>query len=63
MQERLDSTYLDSRASIDYNEHDELQMGIIVDKIVDEMKKRYGERIDLIKNIELQRLVRHWKEK
>lgn len=61
MQERLDSKYLDSRASIDYSCHDELQMEVIVDKIVNEMKRRYGTRLDIIKNIQLQKLVRHWK--
>jgi len=59
--EEINSKYLDSRANIEYNEHDEMQMVIIVDKIVVEMKRRYGERLYLIKNTSLQKLVRHWK--
>lgn len=56
----VDSKYLDSRVEINYNSHDEMQMEIIVDKIVDEMKKRYGRSIHLIGNEQLKRLVKHW---
>jgi len=61
MQERLDSKYLDSRASIDYSCHDELQMEVIVGKIVNELKNRYGEDgIHLIGIERLRLLVKHW---
>ena len=61
MNERLDSNYLNRRASIDYNCHDELQMESIVDKIVDELKRRYGEDgVHLIGNESLRMLVKHW---
>ena len=62
MQHKLDSSYLKSRAEQNYNSHDEIQMIVIVDKIVDDMKRRYGERLDLIKYTQLQKLVRHWRE-
>jgi len=57
MQQILDEDYLKKRASIDYDGHDEIQMGIIVDKICDELIRRYGNHVDLIKNPVLRMLV------
>ncbi len=53
----LDHGYLDSRASIDYSSHDEIQMRIIVDKIKDELIKRYGLKTNLIKDNILRNIV------
>ena len=53
----IDKTYLDSRASIEYSSHDEMQMSIIVCKIRDELIRRYGDRVDLIKDKILNKLV------
>ena len=53
----IDKGYLDSRAEIDYDSHDELQMSIIINKIKIELKRRYGERVDLVKDPVLRKLL------
>ena len=54
----LEQSYLDNRASIDYDSHDEMQMKIIIEKIKKEIKRRYGERTELIKDDVLRSLVK-----
>ena len=56
----IDKNYLDSRSEIEYDCHDELQMNIIVCKIVDELRRRYGDSVHLVGDERLKALVKHW---
>jgi len=48
---------MDSRAEIEYNAHDEMQIKIILNKLKLELKRRYGERTYLIKDEQLRKFV------
>jgi len=53
----IDTHYMDSRAEIEYNAHDEMQIKIILNKLKLELKRRYGERTYLIKDEQLRKFV------
>ncbi len=55
---KLDARWLETRVNADYRHYCTFQMRTIIDKITVELKRRYGDRLDLIKDPVLMDLMK-----